>query len=262
MKKCPYCGKEILEAAKKCKHCGKWIELQSSEVENTEETNAEEADTETKQWPKYLIGIIIGIACTCLIGGGYFLFKPKPEPEPKQLYIRGYMQPTSDWSLFVGIAADEFEDCLAGGKCESADLQIVTYHPGSKPNSLTTILKSSQVEGFIYEMYPSTIYPNLVYFNVENYDYESLYGMIDIKNKEYKLFKGSVLGIVTYGRYKDCYLVLDEEQIHIHIYSQEPIWMDSNLIKTISAKKYLDNVYSYASSWHQSMMNQFLENNK
>lgn len=26
MKRCPYCGEEILAAAKKCKHCGEWIE--------------------------------------------------------------------------------------------------------------------------------------------------------------------------------------------------------------------------------------------
>ena len=25
-KRCPYCGEEILSAAKKCKHCGEWLE--------------------------------------------------------------------------------------------------------------------------------------------------------------------------------------------------------------------------------------------
>ena len=25
-KKCPYCGEEILAAAKKCKHCGEWMD--------------------------------------------------------------------------------------------------------------------------------------------------------------------------------------------------------------------------------------------
>lgn len=39
MKQCPYCGEEILIAAKKCKHCGEWLENKDSNNNNLEVTN-------------------------------------------------------------------------------------------------------------------------------------------------------------------------------------------------------------------------------
>ncbi len=32
IKKCPYCGKEILAVAKKCKHCGNWLESNENNI--------------------------------------------------------------------------------------------------------------------------------------------------------------------------------------------------------------------------------------
>lgn len=39
IKQCPYCGEEILIAAKKCKHCGEWLENKDSNNNNLEVTN-------------------------------------------------------------------------------------------------------------------------------------------------------------------------------------------------------------------------------
>ena len=35
-KKCPYCGGEIMLAAKKCKHCGEWLEEQAKSIHSSE----------------------------------------------------------------------------------------------------------------------------------------------------------------------------------------------------------------------------------
>ena len=32
MKRCPYCGEEILAVAKKCKHCGEWLKQDSPDA--------------------------------------------------------------------------------------------------------------------------------------------------------------------------------------------------------------------------------------
>ncbi len=41
-KNCPFCGEEILEAAKKCKHCNEWLEKDLEESLNKENKNKEE----------------------------------------------------------------------------------------------------------------------------------------------------------------------------------------------------------------------------
>ena len=43
-KRCPYCGEEILEAAKKCKHCKEWLEQDLDNVSDVVETSGNHSD--------------------------------------------------------------------------------------------------------------------------------------------------------------------------------------------------------------------------
>ena len=96
-KKCIYCGKDILIVAKKCKHCGKWLDEKStsytpqSKSQNQSyygESSASKpiftpAQPVEKQSAsgktKFLLGIMIGVICFCLIVGLYYITQNKQE---------------------------------------------------------------------------------------------------------------------------------------------------------------------------------------
>ena len=68
--KCPYCGEEIMAAAKKCKHCGEWLD--NSHRNNQCMTTATQVNTNPKKknTKKYLligIGVLIGAIAIVLI---------------------------------------------------------------------------------------------------------------------------------------------------------------------------------------------------
>ena len=87
-KQCPYCGEEILIAAKKCKHCGEWLTSEvpltgqsgntTSEVENvlTKEEKALQLPKSSKLWGWFIGILTIGVVRSLLnaksIRDGYF----------------------------------------------------------------------------------------------------------------------------------------------------------------------------------------------
>lgn len=50
LKKCPYCGKEILGVAKKCRYCGKWIDGDHAHM-TTCSSCGEKVDKTSKECP-------------------------------------------------------------------------------------------------------------------------------------------------------------------------------------------------------------------
>jgi hypothetical protein len=300
VKKCPFCGEEILAAAKKCKHCGKWIE----EIDNY--PNSQEQQEPLKQQSsdnheiisncagnkqkksvrlsknKLLLGIAIGIACTCLIGALFYIIKPKQE----QLYLMESMLPNSDNSYYVGVVTTDFRDCLVMEADEDGgwfgDFQIVIHKWDLEKqySQLKSILKSSQIGSVssttiidsrnlfligkkisIYKIYPSSKYPTVVYFNgITAYDYynggggDTFYGKVDIKTLKYDIFKGGeVFGMISYGSYKNCYLAQRGDLLYI--YPQSPIGESYDPIITFDPKKYFVNADLWDSSVRKSIIN-------
>jgi hypothetical protein len=69
-KQCPFCGEEILAAAKKCKHCGEWIEQQSNQLlqdEGIVENDDNDDDTNMSGFGRVITALILG-------GVGWLLF--------------------------------------------------------------------------------------------------------------------------------------------------------------------------------------------
>ena len=230
--KCPFCGAEILSAAKKCKYCGKWMEekdntpkpqnkdftksiVESAPVSVSKQT----VKTNKKLW----LWIISGIVCICLICGLFLLIKSKQQ----QLHIVGTMQFNSDYSYYVGIGTTNINDLFEGeegsGDCPPG-YQIIVCKSGSKSLEPKSILKSSQLDGPIINAYPSSKYPTVVYFGgikCAEGDFSYFYGKVDIKTLKYDTFEGDIFGIIEYGTYKDCYLTQRGDLIRI--YPQSPV---------------------------------------
>lgn len=70
-KTCPYCGGEIMSAAKKCKHCGEWLEArpQNSSNEHREpQPNSQGTDVEIKHSnTKKIIIIVVCVIILALV---------------------------------------------------------------------------------------------------------------------------------------------------------------------------------------------------
>ena len=77
LKKCPYCGEEILSVAQKCKHCGEW--------QNENVSSSKKSETSIKKIVKYLRElsiIVVGIVIT--VGTGLWVNNSSNKKDQQQ----------------------------------------------------------------------------------------------------------------------------------------------------------------------------------
>lgn len=60
-KRCPYCGHEIMSAAKKCKHCGEWLEDKPQNNESEEKESNDNDVSIDYSLSKKISFVVIGI---------------------------------------------------------------------------------------------------------------------------------------------------------------------------------------------------------
>lgn len=69
-KVCPYCGEEIMAAAKKCKHCGEWLDDSHQNIQCMTTATQVNTDSKKKNTKKYLLigtGVLVGAIAIVLI---------------------------------------------------------------------------------------------------------------------------------------------------------------------------------------------------
>lgn len=73
IKKCPYCGEDIMVAAKKCKHCGEWLELSVDNAYKVSKMNAnnssgsERANKKSNSFIKKMAFVICSVIVSFIV---------------------------------------------------------------------------------------------------------------------------------------------------------------------------------------------------
>ena len=92
-----------------------------------------------------------------------------------------------------------------------------------------------------FEIFPSTIDPDLLYFNYWQDGMEfPLCGKVDCKTKIFNLFNGSIIGMISEGRYEDCFVRVDigipGVKDGFKIFRQSPVNQSANPVYSIPGK--------------------------
>lgn len=256
-KNCPHCGKEILAVARKCKHCRMWIDQvtpphsepgpAARPVPETSDTDLHHVfhtvdafrEKQANHNRKFWGGMGVGAAAVLLIA----LIVHFSAGEEK-LYLMDIMQPNTDYSYYVGVATNDFQDRLAMGKGWCGDFQIVVYKPGARPGKFQRILSGSQLEANIFNPRPSGKYSSLVYFSGTKYDdFEPFYGKVDVLTGKYDIFEGELIGLIAGGSYKDCYLAWRGDKLMV--FPQSPVGESYDPILTFDPAEYFGGADLY-----------------
>ena len=124
--------------------------------------------------------------------------------------------PNSDFSWFYAKASDNKKDIEPKDYIESYGAQLIVA--AEEPyGEVRKIISSKDIaarkHGIVeqevhYELFPSTIDPDLLYFNyfMTGIDYPTSCGKVDCQTGEFELFDGAIVGMLSDGEYDGCYL--------------------------------------------------------
>lgn len=166
-----------------------------------------------------VLGIILSIAG----GNKYYVYEDSE------------WEPNCDFSWFYAVASDNKKDIEPSDyiDCFGAQLIVAAEEPFGKVRKIISsadiAARDSRVgKDLHYEIFPSTINPDLIYFNYWEDGMEfPLCGKVNGKTGAFDLFDGTIIGMLSDGEYDGCYVKVDcgipGISEGVKIYKQSPI---------------------------------------
>ena len=123
-KNCPYCGEEVLIAAKKCKHCGEWLNKISVDAGKKIVDAGKKIKEEIKMSKKLKTGIIVGAT----VVGGIVGAAGSSTPCPEELREAAARISTQALSIRMQVAHENKDPYVANKKLEALGRESVRLH--------------------------------------------------------------------------------------------------------------------------------------
>lgn len=184
---------------------------------------------EEKCQPNRTADMVVYLFAILMVFGysGYIMMEGLDEPsqsrtisnrEPVELYFVTDLAPGIGY--YAAIASDDAEDADPSYSGWAGDMHIVTVE-SPDDEDLNIILQASDIDGQIYSIYPSTKHSDMIYFDgdIQDGDYYmdrlSAYGVVNIISGEYEMYEGSLLGIISGGRFDGSLLTFSDNTLTV-----------------------------------------------
>ncbi|MGN0007175.1 MAG: DUF805 domain-containing protein [Alistipes sp.] len=164
-----------------------------------------------------------------------------------------YVYEDSEWETnsnatrFFAIATTDKRDLEDNGFIDHFGTQVIVSakvpYANMADEDMEVVLSSEDIAknnpnvgtDLHYKIFPSTINPNLIYFNYWQDGMEiPLNGKLDCLTKKFDLFKGAIIGMINDGKFEDCYIRVDIGRPTIsdglRIFRQSPIGKSADSI--------------------------------
>ncbi len=187
--------------------------------------------------------LYIGVLALVIIAG---IIIPMVGGEKYYVYEDSEWIPNSDFSCFYAVATTDKRDIEPSDYIDRYGAQVIVADE-ELDGDMHAVLSSKDIAkknpkvgtDLSYEIFPSTIDPNLIYFNYWMDGMEiPLSGKVDCKTGKFDLFDGAIIDMISDGEFDGCYVRVDlgipGTTEGVKIYPQSAVGQSEDLVADIS----------------------------